>query len=227
MSNINQWRFEELPNSKIIITEEVYNRLMFLIGRSAWVSSEHSSTLFGRKIDGEDAWIIDEVNANEDYISRGTNSTNPSDYSVSTGQNQSIEVQNKLEQGPGVVVIDIHTHPSGLIDDYRFISSGDESVYMQYNNIVSNKGGTFFAGLIGVDRVNGNMSFSVVWYNKLNNKFYRVKDIMLRKKDEYGRITDFLFPKYGNTQLICTNWSNEDLKLPQSVEEDIINLKHR
>lgn len=182
MSNINQWRFEELPNSKIIITEEVYNRLMFLIGRSAWVSSEHSSTLFGRKIDGEDAWIIDEVNANEDYISRGTNSTNPSDYSVSTGQNQSIEVQNKLEQGPGVVVIDIHTHPSGLIDDYRFISSGDESVYMQYNNIVSNKGGTFFAGLIGVDRVNGNMSFSVVWYNKLNNKFYRVKDIMLRKK---------------------------------------------
>ena len=227
MSNINQWRFEELPNSKIIITEEVYNRLMFLIGRSAWVSSEHSSTLFGRKIDGEDAWIIDEVNANEDYISRGTNSTNPSDYSVSTGQNQSIEVQNKLEQGPGVVVIDIHTHPSGLIDDYRFISSGDESVYMQYNNIVSNKGGTFFAGLIGVDRVNGNMSFSVVWYNKLNNKFYRVKDIMLRKKDEYGRITDFLFPKYGNTQLICTNWSNEDLRLPQSVEEDIINLKHR
>lgn len=214
MSNINQWRFEELPNSKIIITEEVYNRLMFLIGRSAWVSSEHSSTLFGRKIDGEDAWIIDEVNANEDYISRGTNSTNPSDYSVSTGQNQSIEVQNKLEQGPGVVVIDIHTHPSGLIDDYRFISSGDESVYMQYNNIVSNKGGTFFAGLIGVDRVNGNMSFSVVWYNKLNNKFYRVKDIMLRKKDEYGRITDFLFPKYGNTQLICTNWSNEDLRLP-------------
>ena len=214
MSNIKQWRFEELPNSKIIITEEVYNRLMFLIGRSAWVSSEHSSTLFGRKIDGEDAWIIDEVNANEDYISRGTNSTNPSDYSVSTGQNQSIEVQNKLEQGPGVVVIDIHTHPSGLIDDYRFISSGDESVYMQYNNIVSNKGGTFFAGLIGVDRVNGNMSFSVVWYNKLNNKFYRVKDIMLRKKDEYGRITDFLFPKYGNTQLICTNWSNEDLRLP-------------
>ena len=92
MSNINQWGFDELPNSKIIITEEVYNRLMLLIGRSAWITSEHSSTLFGRKVDGQDAWIIDEVNTNEDYVSRGTNSTNPNDYSVSSGQNQSIEI---------------------------------------------------------------------------------------------------------------------------------------
>ena len=97
MSNINQWGFDEIPNSKIIITEEVYNRLMLLIGRSAWITSEHSSTLFGRKVDGQDAWIIDEVNTNEDYVSRGTNSTNPNDYSVSSGQNQSIEIENKLD----------------------------------------------------------------------------------------------------------------------------------
>ena len=71
------------------------------------------------------------------------------------------------------------------------------------------------------------MSFSIVWYNKLNNKFYRVKDIMLRKKDEYGRITDIPFPKYGDTQLIYKNWGNVDLELPSSVEEDITNLKNR
>ena len=206
MSNINQWVFEELPNSKIIITEEVYNRLMALIGRTAWIASEHSSTLFGKKVDGEDAWIIDKVNTNEDYISRGINSINPSDYSVSTGQTQSMEINNKLNQESGIVVIDIHTHPSGLIDDYRFFSYGDLATYQQYNAIISEKGGTFFSGLIGVDRVNGNMSFSIVWYNKSNNKFYRVKDIMLRKKDVYGRITDIRLPKYGNTQLICINW---------------------
>ena len=227
MSNINQWGFEELPNSKIIITEGVYNRLMVLITRSAWIASEHSSTLFGKRVDGEDAWIIDEVNANEDYISRGANSNNPSDYSVSSGQNQSIEIQNKLNQGPGTVVIDIHTHPSGLIDDYRFLSSADLSTYQQYNAIISEQSGTFFSGLIGVDRINGNMSFSIVWYNKLNSKFYRVSDILLRKKDEYGRITDISFPKYGNTQLICKNWGNDDLKLPSCVEEEITNLKHR
>ena len=28
MSNIDQWNFDELPNSKIIITEDVYNRLI-------------------------------------------------------------------------------------------------------------------------------------------------------------------------------------------------------
>ncbi len=227
MSNINQWRFEELPDSQIIITEEVYNRLMSLIGRSIWIPSEHSATLFGRKIDGEDKWIIDEVNANEDYVSRGTNLTNPSDYSVSVGRNQSTEIEKKLNQGPGVVVIDIHTHPSGLIDDYRFISPGDASSYIQYNNIVSNKGGTFFAGLIGVDREKGNMSFSVVWFNKLNNKFYRVKDIILRKKENCEVTKYFGFPKCGDTQLILKNWSEEDLIFLSRVEEDKTNLKHR
>ena len=130
MSNINQWGFEELPNSKIIISEGVYNRLMFLIGRSAWITSEHHSTLFGRKVNGEDTWLIDEVNVNEDYISRGSNSTNPADYSVSAGKNEALEIANKLNQGPGVVVIDVHTHPSGLTEDYRFLSSGDLSSYL-------------------------------------------------------------------------------------------------
>lgn len=200
---------------------------MFLISRSAWIASEHQATLFGRKVDGEDTWLIDEVNTNEDYISRGSNSTNSHDYSVSAGKKEAKEIKNKLNQSPGVVVIDVHTHPSGLIEDYRFLSSGDFSAYLKYNAIVSDKGGTFFGGLIGVDRDNGNMSFSIVWYNKLNNKFYRIKDIMLRKQDEYGSITDIQFPKYGNVQLICTNWGNEDLKVPSNVEEDITNLNHK
>lgn len=227
MSNINQWQFDELPNSKIIITEEVYNRLMLLIGRTAWVTSEHSSTLFGSKVDGEDTWVIDEVNINEDYISRGTDSSNPLDYSVSSGKNQEIEILNKLNKKTGTVVIDIHTHPSGLIDDYRFISTGDASTYIKYNAIVSNKGGTFFAGLIGVDRVNGNMSLSIVWFDKSNKKFYRVKDIVLRKKDEYGKITDIPFPKYGNTQLIMQTWGDQSATINAQSIEELDNFKHR
>ena len=227
MSNVNQWQFDELPNSRIIITEEVYNRLITLIGRTAWIASEHSSTLFGKKVDGEDTWIIDEVNTNEDYISRGENSTNPLDYSVSSGKKQSLEIANKLEQGSGVVVIDIHTHPSGLIEDYRFLSSGDLSEYIQNNEIVSNKGGTFFAGLIGCDRINGNMSFSIVWYNKHNNKFYRIQDIYLRRKLENGDYRDFPFTKYGNTQLIMQMWGDQNAQISEKSKEELSGFKHR
>ncbi len=227
MSNINQWQFDELPNSKIIINEDVYNKLIMLIGRTAWIASEHSSTLFGKKVEGEDTWVIDEVNTNEDYISRGTNSTNPLDYSVSSGRNQSLEIQNKLDQGPGTVVIDVHTHPSGLIENYRFLSSEDLATYRQYNEIVSNKGGTFFAGLIGCDRVNGNMSFSIVWYNKQNDKFYRIQNIYLRRKLENGDYRDFPFAKYGNTQLIMQMWGDQNAKMSEHSKEELMGFKHR
>ena len=227
MSNIDQWNFDELQNSKIIITEDVYNRLIMLIGRTSWTASEHSSTLFGKKLEGEDIWVIDEVNASEDYISRGENSTNPLDYSVSTGRKQSLEIQEKLNRGPGTVVIDVHTHPAGLIEDFRFLSSGDITEYIKYNEIVSNKGGTFFAGLIGCDRVNGNMSFSIVWYNKLNNKFYRIKDIYLRRRLGNGDYRDFPFVKYGNTQLIMQTWGDQNADINQLSQEELTRFSHR
>jgi len=227
MSNVNQWQFNELPNSRIIITEEVYNRLMLLIGRSAWIASEHSSTLFGKKVGEGNTWVIDEVNCNEDYISRGQNSTNPSDYSISSGPNQTIEIQNKLNSVPGMVVIDIHTHPSGLIDNYRFFSSSDLSMFKEYNQIVSNKGGTFFAGLIGIDRVNGNMSFAIVWYDKSNDKFYRIQNIYLRRKLPNGEYNDYQFEKYGNTQLIMQTWGDQNSILDTHSEEELENFRRR
>lgn len=227
MANINQWEFEELPNSKLIITEEVLNRLIFLIGRTTWIASEHCCTLFGRKLQGEETWIIDEVNTNEDYISRGSNSTNPKDYSVSTGKKQAEEIVSKLENQTGLVVIDVHTHPSGLIEDYRFQSLGDLEMYIQYNEIVSKKRGTFFGGLIGVDRVNGNMSFSIIWYDKTKGTFKIIKDIFLKKTNENGKTEIVKFPKYGNTQLIYQKWGMADTKLSDNIVQELTNLKRK
>ena len=227
MSNVNQWQFDELPNSKIIITEEVLNRLHVLIGRASWIASEHSATLFGQKIGEDNIWLIDDVNTNEDYVSRGQNSTSPLDYSISTGDKQSKEIVSKLESKPGTVVIDIHTHPSGLIDDYRFVSGGDLSTYIKYNDIVAKKGGTFFGGLIGVDRVNGNMSFSIIWYDKTNSKFYRIQNIYLRKSLENGDYRDFPFAKYGNTQLIMQTWGDQNAVMNEQNQEELRGFKHR
>lgn len=225
MSNINQWKKDELPNSKIIITEEVFYRLQQLIGRTSWIASEHNSTLFGRKLPNQDIYLIDSVNENEDYISNGIKSENPYDYSVDYGQRQYNEMVSKIN--PGVVVIDVHTHPSGLIDDYRFISEGDEKAAKNLSAQISQKGGTAFSALIGCDRINGNMSFSIIWYNKLNDEFYRVPEIYLRQKDAYGNYQDRLFTKYGETQLIMQNWGVEDVMMPQSVKEELTGLKRR
>ena len=226
MSNINQWQFDELPNSKIIITDEVLNRLYFLIGRTSWVPSEHSTTIFGRKISEDNIWLFDEVNINEDYISEGKGSNNPQDYSILLGENQYNEMKEKVEYSTGVAVIDVHTHPSGLIDDYRFVSGGDLTACRNFNSQVSSFGGTAFSGLIGCDRVNGNMSFSIIKYDELKNKFYRIEDIYLRRKLENGDYRDFPFIKYGNTQLIMQTWGDQNAIMNQQSKEEISGFKH-
>lgn len=228
MSNINQYQFEELPGSKIIITEEVLNRLHKLIGRSSYIASEHSSFLFGKRLPGvDDIWLIDGVNDSEDYITRGADSKSPFDYSVQPGIKQSNEAFSIAESSPGTVVIDVHTHPSGLIDDYRFMSRDDLQACIDNNKRIADKRGTFFSGLIGVDRVNGNMSFSVVWYNKNNNRFYRIQDIYLRVRLGNGDYRDCPFIKYGDTQLIMETWGHTGAIMNQNSERELQGLKYR
>jgi hypothetical protein len=66
-----------------------------------------------KKIPNSETLIIDDVNQTEDYISRGTNSLNPEDYSVSFGKKSALEIVKRAKTGIGV--IDVHIHPSGLI----------------------------------------------------------------------------------------------------------------
>lgn len=218
MSNVNQWKFEEIPNSKVIITEDVYYRLQKLIGRTEWIASEHNTTLFGRKI-GNNIWLFDSVNSNEDYVSAGNNSTNPYDYYNSVGKRQSLEIESKLK--PGVSIIDIHTHPSGLTDTYRFISTADKKNYALYDDIVRKKGATFFGGLLGCDRVSGNVSFSIVYYNKNEDKYYRISDIYLRQKSSDGDYRDIPFVKYGDVQLIMQSFGFDDVLINKGTVEEL------
>ncbi len=227
MGNINQWKFDELPNSKIIITEKVLNRLQFLIGRTTWVPSEHSTILFGKKISEENIWLFDEVNFNEDYISEGVNSRNPLDYAVQYGEKQYEEMKNKVSSSPGTAVVDIHTHPSGLIEDFRFLSGGDLKACINLNSQISNMGGVAFSGLLGCDSINGNMSFSIIQYNKSERKFYRIQNIYLRKKLENGVYRDFPFVKYGNTQLIMQMWGDQNANMSEQSKEELNGFKHK
>lgn len=227
MSDINQWKFDELPNSKIIITEQVYYRLCTLIGRTSWIASEHSSTLFGRKLNKSDIWIFDSINENEDYKSYGADSINPNNYSVRVGNNQANEIISKLKSGSVTAVVDVHTHPSGITNDFRFISEGDKISAKKFNKLISENGGTLFSGLIGCDRDNGNMSFSIIWYNKNNDEFYRIQDIYLRQKNESGDYRDVPFIKYGKVQLLMQNWGFYDIKFSDYNRTELSNLHRR
>lgn len=66
MSNINQYKFEELPNSEIIITEPIYRRLLALTNITALRKEEHMCYLFGTEIK-PNVILFDEMNNAQDY----------------------------------------------------------------------------------------------------------------------------------------------------------------
>ncbi len=71
------------------------------------------------------------------------------------------------------------------------------------------------------------MSFSIIWYDKTNSKFYRIQNIYLRKRLENGDYRDFPFAKYGNTQLIMQTWGDQNADINQRSQEELTGFSHR
>lgn len=229
--NVNQYRFDKLPNSKIIITAELYERLLFLIGRTAWVPSEHMCIFYGKEIQ-ENTVYFDKVNIAEDYDSKGEGSKNPLDYSVGPGAgNFGEELEENIKSLPkGTIIADIHTHPSNVItgkgdeNEYRYYSTGDLKTNIRWDNYIKKYGLTHIAGLIGVDRVNGNMTISFIWFDASKSKFYLFDNVLLDKVID-GQHVYTPFTKVGDVQLIYENWGQVDVPLSSTVKKGIKNLK--
>lgn len=232
MQNINQYKFNILPCSQVILTEKLYERLECLVGRSAWIASEHACYFYGKEI-SENVLFFDEMNLNEDYENTGTNSINPLAYSVGPGKGKlNEEIEKKIESMQSGVIADIHTHPSGVYesesekDDFRFFSTGDIETSLSWNNYLKRKNPNLqhISGLLGVDRINGNISISFIWFNSQEHKFYRFNDIAIAKDigDNYAIES---LEKVGEIQLLSKNWSN-DFALSQIVKDNLIGLKN-
>jgi len=229
MGNINQYRFSKLPHSKIIITDNLYQRLLFLMGRSTWIASEHMCIFYGKEIE-PNVILFDEMNENEDYDSRGEGSKNPYDYSVGPGEGKfAEELEKRIKTSPkDIIIADVHTHPSNVCfgngdeDEYRYFSTTDIKTNIKWKKYLEKYGIDHVAGLIGVDRTNGNMTISFIWYNKEKSKIQLFDDIVIYYKDlnKYESL-----PKVGDIQLLYKNWGLDDTPLSKQVEESIKNLK--
>lgn len=83
------------------------------------------------------------------------------------------------------VIADIHTHQSGVYEseiekeDYRFFSTGDIGTSLAWDRLLKKKNPNIqhFAGLLGVDRINGNISISFIWFNSREKNFIELKNM--------------------------------------------------
>lgn len=221
--------FSKLPNSKIIISESLFERLMLLIGRSAWEPSEHMCIFYGKEI-GNNVVYFDKVNEAEDYVNKGTGSKNPLDYSVGPGAGQlNLELEKNIKELPrGAIIADIHTHPSNVIvgediNEYRYFSNGDIEANLKWRNLITPYNLIHISGLISVDRINGNMSISFIWYDAINRKFCIFEDVVLDKINSNGTHEYLSFSKVGDVQLIFQNWGL-DLPLSKIVSDELKKL---
>lgn len=127
MSNINQYMFEELQDSEIIITEPIYRRLLAIANMSGLNIEEHMCWLKGREVK-KNKIVFDGMNENQDYVIKGSGSRNPYEHGVETGDdteiNQEIKEWIDTNSSESTVICDVHTHPSGVSEgyDYRMYS---------------------------------------------------------------------------------------------------------
>lgn len=123
MSNVNQYTFEELPDSEIIITEPIYRRLLAITNMSGLNIEEHMCWLRGSEVK-KNKILFDSMNENQDYIISGSGSSNPEEHGVEPGEDT--EITKELTEwidtnsSENTVICDVHTHPSGVSEGYEY-----------------------------------------------------------------------------------------------------------
>ena len=196
-----------MKNSKIIITEEIYTRLIELTQLTRRKKEEQKCILLGKEIK-ENVILFDKVNKATDYISFGGGSDVASEHGVKTGDGKLKKELRKWikEHEEGAVICDIHTHPSGINRDninYRMLSNADLSTEIERSQLLNNEGIQSIAGMIAVDRKDGNSTISFVWFDRAKNKFYRVENLMVAQYDRQANKYKFNpLVKHGNSEFI-------------------------
>lgn len=193
MENKNNYLYEELPGSKILLDEKIYIQLMGLASLSGLFYEEKACLLYGREICNNVIHFYDS-NQKNDFVSNGTGSKDPLAHSVVFGEQVYLEMMDKIKNNrdPKFVICDMHTHPgldeSGFKELYRFFSDGDYRAQKNLNKMASDANGAFpvtiLFGLMGVDFRRGNDSITFVWYS--GTKHYRIDNVKVLRVNEKG-----------------------------------------
>lgn len=187
-TNMNQYGFLELNNSRIMINKEMLSRLIELSKKTIDSQGEQMCIFYGEELSGNNI-IFTDLNHQTDYTSLRNGSSNPLDHEVEMRNDSKIMAEllskvptnNQIQtNGSRKVVCDIHTHLSGISDgeNFRLLSNADINSHSAMARIMDERGAEYISGILAVDRTTGNTTLSLVWQDiKRDKRFYRIENI--------------------------------------------------
>lgn len=179
-SNIYQYELPELPNSKIVLTEDVYRRLCGFATCSNFsekYQNEFGGYLFGRTIDDNNI-LFDRVNME-------VNSEEARKFITSDAMSR--EIERTMQDDEVNCVCHVHTHPyaKGLFSGTP--SNQDLYTYAwfqeQFNETDKN---VFFMGALITPTENTRDAFNdicFIFYDKKVKRFYKITNIYYKTND--------------------------------------------
>lgn len=173
-SNIYQYELPELPNGKVILTEEIYIKLCGFATCSNFFESYKEE--FGRYIFGKE---IDRNTILFGSINQTQQNTSTKEFNTTLEMQQ--EIQTVIKNNSVDCVCHVHTHPNS--DNLYSGTPSNQDLYLyawfqeQFND--ANKDISFIGALI-TPTENTKEAFNdicFVFYDKTTKKFYKITDI--------------------------------------------------
>lgn len=189
-TNMNQYGFLELNNSRIMINKKMLDRLIAISKQTIDSQGEQKCIFYGEELPGNNV-IFTDLNQQTDYTSLGNGSTNPFDHGVEMRKDSKImaELLSKVPadgqpqtNGSRKVVCDIHTHLSGISEgeNFRLLSNADINKHLTMAKLMDERNAEYISGIVAVDRTTGNTTLSLVWQDiKRDKRFYRIENITI------------------------------------------------
>ena len=179
----NHFEFKELPNSKIILSEQVYIRLLGDVNLCAFSGSkdlEYGTFLYGKEIKPNIIYF-DIPSKNDDYIPLSR------EFDIN-GTKMYEELINNIEYSKYDSIAHIHTHPY-IGGTCRYFSNQDLMTIKHLQEGFQPSNGQkkyFFGGLLTVSPLNigTDDEISFVYYDEKSNNFYKITNITVLNNNE-------------------------------------------
>ena len=173
MTPINSDIINNMPNSKIILSEEVYGSLLGIQDVTNIEKTEIPFLLYGKEVENN---VIEFDN----FI---TSSTKENRQSTEANYDEKMEkdLMNKLNnnQYNGFVVCHGHSHPRGSFSENFSLGNFTSYIQMnQENQVFKTKQAELIACLV---TSTGDINF--VFYDNTSDNFYRFTDVFVKDKD--------------------------------------------
>ena len=176
MTPINSDIINNMPNAQIVLSEDVYEMLLAVQDVTLSTNQEFPFFLYGKEIGNNQIEFNEFMSANN----------NRQSTSASFNQTMIDNLQDKINRNlnSGLVVCHGHSHPQ-IGDFHQNFSLGDFTSFMQMNEeypVFKNRQVELTSCVV---TITGDINF--VFYDNINQNFYRFTNVVVRGKDNNYR----------------------------------------